>query len=426
MTDANMKKSYKTLAIKIILSVLITALLFCCGFVALIIVALSGGLYFHQFMTVAAFVAVWLFAIAQIWKLLKPKTRYIAFVAAAALIMLPVAGFEIIRAYDNGIEQLSERNIDLSLYDPFRENTLAASLDAPPALTLSGELPRLDGATALYPVYSAFARAVYPREIFQPDALAEFVQPDAVAEDFKADGGAAIDEPAKPGPKEILACTNTGNAYRRLITGYTDIIFVAKPSKEQREMAAEAGVELTLTPIGREAFVFFVNAKNPVRGLAVDDIRRIYSGKAVNWREFGGKNKEIRAFQRPVNSGSQTALIGLMGETPLMSPPSEDVAGGMGDIINEVSAYRNYDNAIGYSFLFFATEMARDDKIKLLEINGVAPTRENVENGTYPYASEFYAVTAGTENPNAGRLIDWILSAQGQELIAKTGYTPLR
>ena len=126
-----------------------------------------------------------------------------------------------------------------------------------------------------------------------------------------------------------------------------------------------------------------------------------------------------------------------MGETPLMTPPLDDVVMAMGDIINNVSSYRNYKNAIGFSFLFFATEMARDNKIKLLELNGIAPTRENVANGSYPYSSEFYAVTAatavtagtaetaGTENPNADAFIKWILSEQGQYLVEKTGYTPL-
>ena len=86
-----------------------------------------------------------------------------------------------------------------------------------------------------------------------------------------------------------------------------------------------------------------------------------------------------------------------MGDTPLMTPPKEDVAGSMGGVFRRVASYRNYGNAIGYSFLFFATEMVNDNKIKLLELNGVAPTRENVANRTYPHSGEFYAITAGTE-----------------------------
>ena len=70
--------------------------------------------------------------------------------------------------------------------------------------------------------------------------------------------------------------------------------------------------------------------------------------------------------------------------------------------------------------------MVNDDKIKLLEINGIAPTRDNIANRTYPYTSEFYAVTAGTDNPNTDILIEWILSEQGQYIINKTGYTVVR
>ena len=391
---------------KILLSILATAVLLFGGFITLIFTVLSGGSVSYQVMVVVAFAVAWLFLLMQIWNFLKPKVRYISLAAAIGVMAISVAGFGINRLYHDSFEQIDDQGVNLSLYDPFREDTLAAALNEPSTLALTDNLPRLDGATALYPVYSAFARAVYPADFKNFDEM--------------------IPELVKPEADEILACTNTDGAYRRLIAGQTDIIFAAGPSEGQLKMAKEAGVELKLTPIGREAFVFFVNAKNPINGLSTSDIRRIYSGEATNWREFGGKSSKIRAFQRPENSGSQTALIGFMGDAPLMTPPNEDIATGMGGIINRVSSYRNYGNAIGYSFLFFATEMVNDNKIKLLELNGIAPTRENVANRTYPYASEFFAITAGTENPNAEVLIKWILSEQGQELIEKTGYTPLR
>jgi hypothetical protein len=249
-------------------------------------------------------------------------------------------------------------------------------------------------------------------------------------------------EPASPAT--LAGKANRGDSHAALVLGYMyrlghkvkkDPIravswFRKSADREnaegQLQMARNAGVEINLVPIGREAFVFFVNVQNPVSGLSINDIRRIYSGEVTNWREFGGNHSKIRAFQRTENSGSQTALVQFMDDTPLMTPPTEDVAGGMGGIISRVSSYKNYDNAIGYSFLFFATEMVNENKIKLLELNGIAPTRENVANKTYPYAAEFYAVTAGTDNPNVGAFIEWILSEQGQYLIEKTGSTPLR
>lgn len=115
-----------------------------------------------------------------------------------------------------------------------------------------------------------------------------------------------------------------------------------------------------------------------------------------------------------------------MGDMPLMDPPTEDVTDGMLGIIEQVADYKNYKNAIGYSFRFYSTEMVKNDKIKLLSVGGVAPTTENIAGGSYPLGGEFYAVKlVSNENPNVDALIEWALSEQGQELIEKTGYVPL-
>ncbi|ADY56118.1 hypothetical protein Sgly_1821 [Syntrophobotulus glycolicus DSM 8271] len=398
---------------KVLISVLASATVLFGGFIVLLIVAFTGKDVFYQALVIVSAVVIWLFVIIQIWGLFKPKVRRIALGVTVSAVLLTVTAYEINKAYDNSIEEVNEQGVDLSLYDPFREDTLAVPLIEPSSLKIAGNPPRIDGATALYPLYSAFAKAVYPAEnTAESNGL----------DDEKGKDGVAFAKMAN----EIVACTNTRNAYGRLIEGEADIIFVAGPSAEQLQMARESNVELKLTPIGREAFVFFVNAQNPVSALSITDIQGIYSGKIKNWRDLGGQNTKIRAFQRPENSGSQTALIKFMGDIPLTTPPQKNVATGMGEIVQRVSSYKNYDNAIGYSFLFFATEMVNDNKIKLLAVNGVAPTRENVANETYPYVAEFYAVTAGTKNPNVEKFIEWIRSDQGQYLVEKTGYTPLR
>ena len=379
---------------KIVLSVLAAAVITFAGFVGSVLVMLTAENIFIMVLVPVTAVIVLLFVIDCIWRLLRTKTRCIIFAALMSAVVLAAIGNGAYRAYDKRIPTVNQE-VDLRQYKPFAENTKAVKLDEPSTLTLTAGLPRLDGATALYPLYAAFAQAVYPEGEYNPYS------------------------------NGYVACGKTDEAYATLIKGGADIIFAAGPSKEQRQLAADCGVELKLTPIGREAFVFFVNAKNPVNELSVDDIRSIYAGTSTNWKEFGGKDKQIRAFQRPTGSGSQTALINLMDGAELMTPPQEDVAAGMGGMIKSVTAYKNYDNAIGYSFLFYASEMAADKKIKLLELNGVAPTRENVANGTYPYSSEFYAVTAGSENPDVDRFIEWMLSEQGQYLVEKTGYTPL-
>ena len=108
----------------------------------------------------------------------------------------------------------------------------------------------------------------------------------------------------------------------------------------------------------------------------------------------------------------------------------EDVVSAMDGIIRRVASYRNYRNAIGFSFRFYASEMAANRQIKLLALEGVAPTKESIRDGSYPIASSFYAVTASPIGEPAPEETDgdlaaflaWIRSPEGQELVEKTGY----
>ena len=310
----------------------------------------------------------------------------------------------------SSVPTVDDRDLLLWQYEPFSEGTKAVSLEEQSTLRFHREdLLRLDGATALYPVYAGFVQAVYPQ--------GEYPLYDNTSEGYGS-----------------VTCSGTVNAYERLITGRTDLIFAAAPSQEQLEMARRAAKELHLTPIGREAFVFFVNSRNPVEGLTVEQIQGIYTGQITNWNQVGGKNQPIRPFQRLKNSGSQSALLRLMGGLPLIDPEKEDRVGGMGGIIQQVASYRNYKNSIGFSFRFYASEMAANDQIRLLALDGVSPTKESIRDGSYPISDSFFAITAAPigapdpreSNPKLNAFLDWILSEQGQQIVEDSGYVSIR
>ncbi|MFF2910081.1 PstS family phosphate ABC transporter substrate-binding protein [Paenibacillus sp. NPDC057934] len=340
-----------------------------------------------------------IYSVITIFQILKRRTRHIVLLSFTGLCLLSTAGFELSKVYVNSFGEINEQEVNLAEYAPCTLNTKAAALTEPTTFTIRENLPRLDGATALYPLYASasFAQAVYPSGEYQP---------------YGADS--------------VITCSTTPEAYKHLLEGEVDIIFAAAPSQSQQEEAQRKGVQLKLTPIGREAFVFFVNRRNAVKGLTITQIQEIYSGKTTNWKEVGGSNDRIRAFQRPEDSGSQTMLQKVMGHTPLMTPPKKDVADLMSGIISWTANYRNFRNALGYSFLFYASELNHDGEIALLEINGVRPERTTIRRGEYPFATAFYAVTAGSSNPNIEPFLDWITSPQGQELVEKTGYTSLK
>ncbi|MDO4384970.1 MAG: WG repeat-containing protein [Clostridia bacterium] len=300
--------------------------------------------------------------------------------------------------------------LNITEYAPFEgKKNAAGAVREDVGFDAAHALPRLDGATALFPVYAAFAQAVYPEDTrYTPYNRTNYR--DTEYDEF-ADS--------------LLTCSKTDRAYERLIYGNTDVIFCAQPSDEELQMAKEAGVELELTPIGYEAFVFIVPREEPVTGLTTQNIRDIYSGVVTDWAELGieGLGK-IVAYQRPENSGSQTALEEIMGELPLMKAPHY-VVDDMVRIVDNVE-YRNLPGAIGYSFRYFVSGMMESD-VRMLAIDGVEPARENIRNGSYPFISTLYAVTRkGEANPNVRTLLSWLTGDTAQRLLEASGYVGLK
>ena len=309
---------------------------------------------------------------------------------------------------------------DLMEVAPFKDNNGIAQLDQKASLQFTDvdEMPRLDGATAVYPVYSAFVQAVYK-------GLGDYYRANRNNNDKEMFTAFVA---STSFPLNIVKCSKTSEAYENLINDKTDIIFAAEPSGAQREKIKARGDEFVLTPIGSEAFVFFTNRRNPVDNLTVKQIQDIYSGGITNWKAVGGENKSILPYQRPEDSGSQTIMQNrVMKDIPMCKPTKETYAGGMGEVISQVAGYRNAKNAIGYSFMYYSSAMIKNNQIKYISIDGVKPTADTVRSGEYPFTVPVYAVTLKSNaDKNVARLIDWILSAEGQSLVEKTGYVPAR
>ncbi len=274
------------------------------------------------------------------------------------------------------------RYIEPERYLPFDKNAQFTPVES--ELELSGEIPKIDGAAALVPVYSAIVNSVYPES----------------AVDFD---GTQYTENSK------IRFTDTAKAYKGVVDGDVDIILCAAPSEQQKQYAEQKDVELVYVPIGYEAFVFFVNESNPVDNLTVEQIKQIYAGEITNWNSVGGANRPINPLDRPEGSGSQTVMLNFMGGREIKKNPL-GVFGG----------------AIGFSFRFYVEGMVANSGIKLLSVDGIAPTEENIANGSYPIIYNFYAVyRKDNKNENIEKLVDFILSPVGQKIIDENGYTPI-
>jgi len=221
----------------------------------------------------------------------------------------------------------------------------------------------------------------------------------------------------------------THQAYVNLIDKKADIIFVTSPSEEELALAREKGVTLEIVPIVSEAFVFLTSTDNSIKGLTLEQIRQIYAGNITNWSEVGGANAPIVAYQRPVNSGSQTGFLDLvMKDLTPMSPPTEKVIAEMGALIDAVATYDNVPDALGYSYYYFVTDMWGNEDVKLLEVNGVYPNKDTIRTGEYPVTTAYYAVIRADEPEGSSvrQMIDWILSEEGQSLVEEAGYVKIK
>ena len=219
--------------------------------------------------------------------------------------------------------------------------------------------------------------------------------------------------------------SKTHNAYVKLINGDTDLILVTAPSEDEKKLAKEKGVELEIVPIVKDAFVFFVNTGNPVEGLTLEQIQNIYSGNIKNWKDVGGENERILAYQRPENSGSQSGMLELvMKGKKMMSPVSETVSQTMEDIVDVISDYNNGKNAIGYSYYYYATQMYTNDKMKMLAIDRIDPTYDNIKTGLYGLQTQYYAVIRKNEGQNSEtrKLLNAMKSERGQNVAKEAGY----
>lgn len=225
--------------------------------------------------------------------------------------------------------------------------------------------------------------------------------------------------------KETINIQNEEQVYNKLINSETDMIITTYPSDEMIQLAKDKNIELEITPIAKDAFVFLVNKDNTIENLTLEQIQQIYSGKIKNWRNVEGPNIEIVAYQCPTNSFTQNGMLKLvMKENKMMTPPQESLTISNANIVEVTSQYTNQNNAISYSYWYNANTMYKNENIKLLSVNGVAPTYDNVKNGLYNIQTTYYAIVKKNvqENSNVSKLLNEIKNEKGQEIVKEAGY----
>ena len=294
------------------------------------------------------------------------------------------------RLANNTGSSTNAQMVNVASFLPFEEGSDLPHIDS--EFEISGDLPVLDGAAALVPVYRAVIDNVYPTGCVTYEG-GRFSDDNFYGENFARDSR--------------MQYKNSLRGFTAVVDGDTDIFFCTYPSRRQMRYAEDKGAELVFVPVGLEAFVFFVNSNNPVEELSSQQIKMIYSGRYTNWSQVGGPDRVINPVMRVAGSGSQSTFERFMGD---IKPGKKSVFAVVG-------------GSIGFSFRWYLEGMVADDGVKMLSLDGVYPSPENIRSGTYPLITQFYAIyRADNDNENIPKLIDWLLSPEGQSLIRQTGY----
>jgi ABC-type phosphate transport system substrate-binding protein len=219
--------------------------------------------------------------------------------------------------------------------------------------------------------------------------------------------------------------SRTVDAFNMFIDGDRDILLGVDYSGELLQKAAAAGVKVANKAITREAFVFLINKNNPVQSLTVEQIKGIYSGEITNWKELGGDDAEIHAFQRNSDSGSQMRMVMFMGDTPLTDAEPEYIEGAMGGIIEQIADFDQGKYSIAYNMYTFTEKQYTNPEVVLLEVDGVKPTDETIFDDSYPIVIYNY-IWYDERNTEAAKFAEnlhkFLMSDEGQKFISDAGY----
>ncbi len=223
-----------------------------------------------------------------------------------------------------------------------------------------------------------------------------------------------------------VRCSTTDFAYTDLIYGKADLAFCFLPPEDIARLASREGVTLACYPVLNEAFVFYVSPDNPVESLTLEQLRGIYAGTVVNWSEVGGNDETILPFQLTEGNSGQEALTrfvipkGELAEAPQVLQP-----GSMGEEADVTAVFDGSKGALGYGYLHAVQIRNEKTPYKLLKIEGIEPSEENIQSGAYPLISQACAVIrGGEEETSAGQFAQWCAWPLGQALAKEKGYVP--
>lgn len=224
-------------------------------------------------------------------------------------------------------------------------------------------------------------------------------------------------------------------AYDDLAAGYLDLIVITSPPPQKEvDYAASLGVTFDLQPVALDGLVLAVNEANPVSMLTLDQVRALYAHQITTWTELGVQaplaDDPANTILFPADWGdvyyplSMERRVLPQAELDPNTYPWTHSPLGVFTTLRDISVN---PPGIGYTGFYNATTVEPRPHVKLLGIDGVYPTRAAIADRSYPLTYEVYVVIRAGMLPDSPAVIlrDWLLTPDGQAVVAQSGMIPL-
>jgi phosphate transport system substrate-binding protein len=226
-----------------------------------------------------------------------------------------------------------------------------------------------------------------------------------------------------PSVKIQVTGGGSGTGIAALINGTTDICEASRPMKDQEknDLKAKRNAETVEIPVALDGLAIFVNAKNPVKVLTMEQLKGIYTGEITNWNQVGGGNAPIILYGRENNSGTYVFFKEHILKNEDYAPTTQTLPG-TAAVINAVAKDAK---GIGYGGIAYGKGIKHLLVKKDANAPAIEPTMNNVLSGQYPLSRYLYWYVAGTPTGDIKKFADWVLSKEGQAVVKDVGYYPL-
>lgn len=216
---------------------------------------------------------------------------------------------------------------------------------------------------------------------------------------------------------------DSGSGIAALINKTTDLAAASRDlSEAESKLARQKGIRLKRTTVARDSIAVIVNPANTVNELTLEQLRDLFSGKALDWKELGASaSARVQVLAREPESGTYSYVKTHVLNGQEYAPKTQTVTSNEA-MLSAVKADKGAVGYVGLGFVLNSGKKVKPLKLKLERAsNGVSPSKENTI-GLYPLSRPLFFFCDADAKPTVKQFIEFCLSEKGQKVVTECGY----